>query len=162
MRNIRVIARLDVKGEHVINTIQFEGLRRVGLPNVLAKKYYEQGADEIIIVDQVASLYGRDHLAELTRKFSENVFVPMTVGGGIRTVQDARKLLRAGADVGAVCSQLTSIGRADLVAKLRGAGPPREMAARVGAGGACSLARRGVFFWRLDTGMAKQELNPKP
>ncbi len=98
MRNIRVIARLDVKGKNVINTIHLEGLRVCGDPNQLALRYYEQGADELLIIDQVASLYQRGHLLELTRAFAENIFIPVTVGGGVRTVDDARILLRSGAD----------------------------------------------------------------
>lgn len=98
MRNVRVIARLDVKGTNVINTIHLEGLRVCGDPNQLALRYYEQGADELIIIDQVASLYQRGHLLELTRAFAENIFIPVTVGGGVRTVEDARMLLSSGAD----------------------------------------------------------------
>lgn len=98
MRNIRVIARLDVKGPDVINTIQLEGLRKVGSPNTLAKDYYNQGADELLIIDQVASLYQRDHLIELIKIFTKEIFIPITVGGGIKSVDDARLLLRSGAD----------------------------------------------------------------
>ena len=98
MRNIRVIARLDVKGPDVINTIQLEGLRKVGSPNKLAKNYYNQGADELLIIDQVASLYQRDHLIELIKIFTKEIFIPITVGGGIKSVDDARLLLRSGAD----------------------------------------------------------------
>ena len=98
MRNIRVIARLDVKGPDVINTIQLEGLRKVGSPNKLAKNYYNQGADELLIIDQVASLYQRDHLIELIKIFTKKIFIPITVGGGIKSVDDARLLLRSGAD----------------------------------------------------------------
>ena len=79
MRNIRVIARLDVKGPDVINTIQLEGLRKVGSPNTLAKDYYNQGADELLIIDQVASLYQRDHLIELIKIFTKEIFIPITV-----------------------------------------------------------------------------------
>ena len=98
MRNIRVIARLDVKGPDVINTVQLEGLRKVGSPNDLAKNYYNQGADELLIIDQVASLYQRDHLVELIKIFTKEIFIPITVGGGIKSVDDARLLLRSGAD----------------------------------------------------------------
>ena len=98
MRNIRVIARLDVKGPDVINTIQLEGLRKVGSPNELAKNYYIQGADELLIIDQVASLYQRDHLTKLIKIFTKEIFIPITVGGGIKSVDDARQLLRSGAD----------------------------------------------------------------
>ena len=98
MRNIRVIARLDVKGPDVINTIQLEGLRTVGSPNTLAKNYYNQGADELLIIDQVASLYQREHIVELIKVFTKEIFIPITVGGGIKTVDDARVILRSGAD----------------------------------------------------------------
>lgn len=108
MRNIRVIARLDVKGSNVINTFQLEGLRKVGLPNELAKDYFNQGADELLIIDQVASLYQRDHLLELTKIFAKEIFIPITVGGGIKSVDDARSLLRAGADKIAINTAATS------------------------------------------------------
>lgn len=98
MRSVRVIARLDVKGPNVINTIQLEGLRTCGIPNQLAQEYYQQGADELLIIDQVASLYQRGHLLELTKEFARNIFIPVTVGGGIKSVEDARALLRSGAD----------------------------------------------------------------
>ena len=98
MRNIRVIPRLDIKGPDVINTIQLEGLRTVGSPNELAKNYYNQGADELLIIDQVASLYQRDNLIELIKIFTKEIFIPITVGGGIKSVDDARLLLRSGAD----------------------------------------------------------------
>jgi len=98
MRNIRVIPRLDVKGPDVINTIQLEGLRTVGSPNILAKNYYNQGADELLIIDQVASLYQRDHLIELIKIFTKEIFIPITVGGGIKSVDDARLILKSGAD----------------------------------------------------------------
>ena len=107
MHNVRVIARLDVKGENVINTIHLEGLRTIGAPNALSQKYYEQGADEILLIDQVASLYQRGHLLELTKKFAEKVFVPITVGGGIASVEDAGDLLCSGADKIAVNTAVT-------------------------------------------------------
>ena len=98
MRNIRAIARLDIKGSDVINTIQLEGLRKVGSPNGLAKNYYNQGADELLIIDQVASLYQRDHLSQLIKTFTKEIFIPITVGGGIKSADDARILLKSGAD----------------------------------------------------------------
>lgn len=107
VHSIRIIARLDVKGPKVINTVQLEGLRTVGNPNDLAIDYYNSGADEILIIDQVASLYQRGHLVELTKEFAKEVFIPITVGGGIRSVSDARLLLRAGADKVAVNSAAT-------------------------------------------------------
>jgi imidazole glycerol-phosphate synthase subunit HisF len=107
MRNVRVIARLDIKGKNVINTIHLEGLRTVGPPNDLAIAYYQAGVDELLIIDQVASLYQRSHLSDLTREFAKDIFVPLTVGGGIASVDDARTLLRSGADKIAINSAAT-------------------------------------------------------
>ncbi len=98
MRNIRLIARLDVKGENLIKGVQLEGLRVIGKSSVYAHEYYNQGADELIFMDCVASLYGRNHLHELVGEATRNIFIPLTVGGGIRTVADALQLLRCGAD----------------------------------------------------------------
>lgn len=95
---MRVIARLDIKNEHVIKGINLEGLRKVGDPNEKAKLYYEQGADEIIFIDSVASLYNRNNLFSIIRKAAEEIFVPITIGGGIRTLPDVEKALDSGAD----------------------------------------------------------------
>ena len=95
---VRLIARLDIKGVNLIKGIHLEGLRVVGDPQIHAAKYYQDGADEIIYMDTVASLYGRNNLVEVVSRATEHVFVPITVGGGIRSVEDARTLLRAGAD----------------------------------------------------------------
>jgi imidazole glycerol-phosphate synthase subunit HisF len=102
MRNIRLIARLDIKGPNLIKGIHLEGLRVIGSPNVHALRYYQQGADELIYMDCVASLYGRNSLGEIVKSAAQDVFVPMTVGGGIRSVDDATYLLRSGADKVAV------------------------------------------------------------
>jgi cyclase len=96
--NIRLIARLDVKGPNLVKGIQLEGLRKMGNPNKFAKKYYDEGIDEIIYMDIVASLYERDNIKEIVRRTSEDIFIPVTVGGGIRSIEDAREILRAGAD----------------------------------------------------------------
>src|SRR5438132_215358 len=98
MRNIRLIARLDIKGPNLIKGIHLEGLRVIGSPNEHALRYYEQGADELIYMDIVASLYRRNSLAQIVQSAVKDVFVPMTVGGGIRSVDNAKDLLRAGAD----------------------------------------------------------------
>jgi imidazole glycerol-phosphate synthase subunit HisF len=98
MRNIRLIARLDVKAPNLVKGIQFEGLRKLGDPNEFALKYYLQGADEIFYTDIVASLYGRNSLLDIIEKTSENVFIPITVGGGLRNINDVSAALRAGAD----------------------------------------------------------------
>lgn len=96
--NIRLIARLDIKGANLIKGVHLEGLRVVGSPGEHALRYYQQGIDELLYMDCVASLYGRNHLAEIVRSAAKDIFVPMTVGGGIRTVDDATSILRAGAD----------------------------------------------------------------
>ena len=98
MTKIRLISRLDVKGPNLIKGVQLEGLRVIGDPNLHAINYFEQGADEIIYLDSVASLYGRNHLSSLVEKTCEKVFIPITVGGGIRSLNDAKVLLRSGAD----------------------------------------------------------------
>ena len=102
-----MIARLDVKGPNVIKGVQLEGLRQVGDPNLYAKKYYEHGADEILFMDTVASLYGRNNLTDVVRKSVKDIFIPVTVGGGIRSVEDARHILRSGADKVAINTAAT-------------------------------------------------------
>jgi len=98
LRNVRLIARLDIKGPNLIKGIHLEGLRIIGSPAEHALRYYKQGVDELLYMDNVASLYGRNHLGDLLRLAANNIFVPMTVGGGIRSVDDATLILRAGAD----------------------------------------------------------------
>ncbi len=98
MKNIRLIPRLDIKGENVVKPVQTEALRVVGDPTVLAKRYYEEGADELLYLDIVASLYQRNIDFDLLKKVTEGIFIPVTVGGGIRTIQDINNALRAGAD----------------------------------------------------------------
>lgn len=98
MRNVRIIARLDIKGPNLIKGIHLEGLRVIGSPGEHALRYYLQGIDELIYMDCVASLYGRNHLGSIVSAAAKDIFVPMTVGGGIRSVEDATQILRAGAD----------------------------------------------------------------
>jgi len=108
MKKKRVIARLDVKGPNVVKGIQMEGLRVVGWPGELTKRYYEQGADEIVYIDIVASLYERNNLLHVIEKATElGVSVPLTVGGGIRNLDDIKKILRAGADKVAINTAAT-------------------------------------------------------
>ena len=97
-RNLRVISRLDIKSEHLVKGTQLEGLRKVGVPEDFATRYYQEGIDEIIYLDIVASLYGRNSILPLIENTAENIFVPLTVGGGIRNLESVRKALRAGAD----------------------------------------------------------------
>ena len=98
MRKVRLIARLDVKGSNLIKGVHLEGLRIIGSPNEHAIRYYQEGADELIYMDCVASLYGRNSLDDIIKKATQDVFIPMTVGGGIRSVEDATHILRCGAD----------------------------------------------------------------
>lgn len=100
--NLRIIARLDVKNGKLIKGIHLEGLRILGDPNEFALNYYKNGIDEIILMDPVASLYGRNTLGEILGEAVSDIFVPITAGGGVRTLEDARNLLRAGADKVAV------------------------------------------------------------
>lgn len=94
----RIIPRLDIKGPNLVKGIQMEGLRVMGPPAFFAQRYYEEGADELIFIDTVASLYGRDHLLSILEQTTQDVFVPVTAGGGVRTLDDIKALLRAGAD----------------------------------------------------------------
>lgn len=98
MMPTRLIPRLDVKGKNLIKGIHLEGLRVIGDPQTFARKYYEDGADELLYVDVVASLYGRNSLHDIVRRTAQDVFVPLTVTGGLRSVDDVREMLRAGAD----------------------------------------------------------------
>lgn len=98
MAGVRLIPRLDIKGPNLIKGIHLEGLRVVGDPQAYARRYYEQGADELIYIDIVASLYGRNSLRDIVSRTARDVFIPLTVGGGVRSVDDVRELLRAGAD----------------------------------------------------------------
>ena len=94
----RLIARLDIKAPNLVKGIQLEGLRVMGDPEAFAIKYYEQGIDELLYIDIVASLYNRNSLSDIIKKTARNIFIPITVGGGIRSVDDATQALRSGAD----------------------------------------------------------------
>ena len=94
----RIIPWLEVKNSNLIKGINMEGLRTIGDPVKFAKEYYENNADEIILYDVVASLYDQKTMLQLISKVSENIFIPLVVSGGIRSIQDIRKVLRAGAD----------------------------------------------------------------
>jgi len=116
MPNLRLAARLDVKNDRLIKGVHLEGLRKVGDPQDFAQRYYREGIDEIIYMDVVASLYGRNNLSDIVRHTAENVFIPITVGGGIRSIEDASKLLRSGADKVAVNTGATK--RPELISEL--------------------------------------------
>ena len=95
---MRIIPKIDIKGPNLVKGIHLEGLRAFGNPKKFVHKYYEDGADEIIIHDIVASLYERNNLYELISTSSKNMFVPLTAGGGVRNIKDVKKLLLSGAD----------------------------------------------------------------
>ena len=90
-KKIRIIPRLDIKGPNVIKGVHLECLRIVGDPQEMATRYYKDGADEIIYIDIVASLYGRENLLDIVSRASKNIFVPLTAGGGIRSLNDIKK-----------------------------------------------------------------------
>lgn len=94
----RVIPRLDIKGPNLVKGVHLEGLRVLGKPEWFARHYYEAGADELLLIDVVASLYERNSLHDIIRRASGEIFVPLIVGGGIRTLDDIQAVLRAGAD----------------------------------------------------------------
>jgi len=98
MKPVRIIPRLDVKGANLVKGVHLEGLRVIGRPERFAGSYYQDGADELLYIDVVASLYGRNNLEEIVKRTAEDVFIPITVGGGIRSIDDIRRLLNAGAD----------------------------------------------------------------
>jgi len=98
VRNVRLIARLDVKAPNLVKGIQLEGLRKLGDPNEFALRYYREGIDEIYYEDIVASLYERNSLLDIVEQTTRDIFVPVTVGGGLRSVDDVAAVLRAGAD----------------------------------------------------------------
>ena len=105
---VRLIARLDVKGPNLIKGIQFDGHRVLGVPEYFAQVYSEEGIDELIFQDTVASLYGRNSLLEIIQRTAEKVFIPLTVAGGIRTIDDIQQCLRAGADKVAINTEAVS------------------------------------------------------
>jgi cyclase len=94
----RVIPCLDVKNGQVVKGVNFKNLQQVGDPVILAKQYYEDGADEITFLDVTASLEGRSAMLDVVRRAADQIFIPLTVGGGVRSVEDVNALLRAGAD----------------------------------------------------------------
>ena len=104
---MRIISRIDIKNEFVIKGINLEGLRKIGDPLDIATNYYKDGIDEIMMMDAVASLYGRNNLFNIVERAVKNIFVPITLGGGIKSLNDIDKALRSGADKVAINSYAT-------------------------------------------------------
>ena len=116
MRTVRVIPCLDVDGGRVVKGVNFVGLRDAGDPVELAARYDREGADELVFLDITASVDSRDTTIGMVRRAAEEVFIPFTVGGGIRSVDDARGILRAGADK--VSVNTAAVDEPDLVTRL--------------------------------------------
>ena len=116
MRNARIIPCLDVDGGRVVKGVNFVDLVDAGDPVELARRYDEQGADEVVFLDITASSDDRDTILEVARRTAEEVFIPFTIGGGIRTVEDARRLLRAGADK--VSVNTAAVDRPELISEI--------------------------------------------
>lgn len=112
---LRIIPRLDIKGPNLVKGVRFEGLRVLGKPEDFAALYYEQGADELYYQDAVASLYGRNSLLDIVARTADEIFIPLTVGGGLREVEDMRTVLRAGADKIAV--NTAAVERPELISE---------------------------------------------
>ena len=96
--NRRLIARLDIKKNRLIKGVHLEGLRYLGDPKDFALKYYKEGIDELLLLDSVASLHGRNALHEIIDEITKNIFIPITIGGGINSLDQAKKMFDAGAD----------------------------------------------------------------
>lgn len=113
MKTIRIIPRLDIKGPNLVKGIHLEGLRVLGKPSEFAKYYYEQGADELMFMDVVASLFERNSLHDIISETAKSIFIPLTVGGGLRSISDIKDVLRAGADK--VCLNTAAINNPKLI-----------------------------------------------
>lgn len=111
--SVRVIARLDIKGPNLVKGVHLEGLRVLGRPERFAQAYYREGIDELVYMDVVASLYQRNSLVDFVRLTAQDIFIPLTVGGGLRTLEDIRQVLVAGADK--VSLNTAAIARPDFI-----------------------------------------------
>jgi imidazole glycerol-phosphate synthase subunit HisF len=116
LAGVRIIPRLDIKGPNLIKGIHLEGLRVVGDPHQFALEYYQQGADELVFMDIVASLYQRNNLTDIIARAADRIFIPITVGGGIRSLDDVQTLLRSGADKVAI--NTAAIARPELISDI--------------------------------------------
>lgn len=115
MPHNRLIARLDIKAPNLIKGVRLEGLRKLGDPNEFARRYYQKGVDELLYMDIVASLYERNSLTDVIQYTAQNIFIPFTVGGGVRSVDDVEAILRAGADK--VAMNTAAVCRPELISE---------------------------------------------
>lgn len=113
MKSIRIIPRLDIKGPNLVKGIHLEGLRVLGKPADFAKYYYDEGADELMFMDVVASLYERNSLHDIISETARKIFIPITVGGGLRSISDIQQVLRVGADK--VCLNTAAIKNPQII-----------------------------------------------
>ncbi|MFH1058082.1 MAG: imidazole glycerol phosphate synthase cyclase subunit [Pseudomonadota bacterium] len=113
--SVRIIPRLDIKGPNLVKGVHLEGLRVLGKPERFARHYYEQGADELFYMDAVASLYERNSLLDIIERTAREIFIPLTVGGGLRSTEDINQALRAGADKVAI--NTAAIARPELISE---------------------------------------------
>lgn len=144
----RIIPRLDVKGPNLVKGVHLEGLRVLGKPEHFAHHYYEQGADELLFIDIVASLYERNSLLDIVERTAREIFIPLCVGGGLRTLEDIRKVLRAGADK--VSINTAAVRRPEFV---------REAVAKFGASTivvSVETIRQGHDQWEVFTDNGRQ------
>ena len=102
---MRVIARVDIKNQYVIKGINLEGLRKIGDPKEIIRNYYKEKVDELLVIDCVASLYGRNNLFSFIKEITKDIFVPITLGGGIRSLKDIENALKSGVDKVAINSK---------------------------------------------------------
>jgi len=116
MTHVRIIARLDIKGPNLIKGVHLEGLRVVGDPHQHALRYYDEGADELLFIDIVASLYQRNNLSDIIKRAADRVYVPITVGGGIRSLDDVSRMMHSGADK--VSINTAAIARPELIGEV--------------------------------------------
>ena len=150
MNKVRIIARIDINNDSVVKGKCLEGLRKVGKPNEMSKKYYEEGIDEIIFMDAVASLYDRNSLINIIKQAVKESFVPITIGGGIKTIEDIKDALSAGADKVAINTQ--AIKDIDFI---------REAVERFGSQAIVGsiVARRHRYSWEAFIDNAKHRAN---
>jgi len=150
MNKIRIIARIDINNNSVVKGKCLEGLRKIGKPNEISKKYYNEGIDEIIFLDAVASLYDRNSLINILKKATKESFVPITIGGGIKTIKDIKDALSAGADKVAINTQ--AIKNLDFI---------REAVERFGSQAIVGsvVARKHRYRWEAFIDNAKHRAN---